>query len=43
MTSKLYNRSRLFLRAQIIQSIRTFFISRGYLEVETPVIIPAPA
>ena len=39
----MYNKSRLFLRAQIIQSIRTFFISRGYLEVETPLIIPAPA
>jgi lysyl-tRNA synthetase class 2 len=39
----LYNRSHLFLRAHIIQSIRTFFIGRGYLEVETPVIIPAPA
>ncbi len=39
----MYNRSCLFLRAQIIQSIRRFFISRGYLEVETPVIIPAPA
>ena len=37
------NKSRLFLRAQIIQSIRTFFINRDYLEVETPVIIPAPA
>ena len=39
----MYNRSRLFLRARIIHSIRSFFISRGYLEVETPVIIPAPA
>ncbi len=39
----MYNKSCLFLRAQIIQSIRVFFINRGYLEVETPVIIPAPA
>ena len=39
----MHNKSRLFLRAQIIQSIRAFFINRGYLEVETPVIIPAPA
>ena len=39
----MYNKSRLYLRAQIIQSIRRFFINRGYLEVETPVIIPAPA
>jgi lysyl-tRNA synthetase class 2 len=37
------NRSRLFLRAKIIQSIRRFFAGRGYLEVETPVVIPAPA
>lgn len=39
----MYNKTRLFLRARIIQTIRTFFINRGYLEVETPVIIPAPA
>jgi elongation factor P--(R)-beta-lysine ligase len=37
------DKSRLFTRARAIQSIREFFISRGYLEVETPVIIPAPA
>lgn len=30
-------------RAQIIQGIRQFFIDRGYLEVETPHRIPAPA
>ncbi len=36
-------KSSLFLRAKIIQSIRLFFINRGYLEVETPVVIPAPA
>ena len=39
----MYNKSIFFLRAQIIQSVRNFFINRGYLEVETPVIIPAPA
>lgn len=39
----MHNRSRLFLRAKIIQTIRTFFVNRGYLEVETPVVIPAPA
>ena len=39
----MYNKSRLFLRSKIIQSIRTYFVNRGYLEVETPVIIPAPA
>jgi lysyl-tRNA synthetase class 2 len=33
----------LFLRSQIIQAVRSFFIDRGYLEVETPVRIPAPA
>lgn len=30
-------------RALIIQALRTFFISRKYLEVETPCRIPAPA
>jgi lysyl-tRNA synthetase class 2 len=30
-------------RATILQSIRTFFIEEGYLEVETPCRIPAPA
>ena len=30
-------------RASIIQAIRLFFIDRGYLEVETPHRIPAPA
>jgi len=33
----------LHLRAVLIQSLRTFFIDRGYLEVETPIRIPAPA
>ncbi len=33
----------LYRRAKIIQSLREFFISRGYLEVETPHRIPAPA
>ena len=31
------------MRARIIQAIRRFFIDRGYLEVETPHRIPAPA
>jgi lysyl-tRNA synthetase class 2 len=31
------------VRARIIQAIRAFFIDRGYLEVETPIRIPAPA
>jgi len=33
----------LRLRAQSIQAIRGFFIDREYLEVETPIRIPAPA
>jgi lysyl-tRNA synthetase class 2 len=33
----------LWQRAHIIQGIREFFIDRGYLEVETPYRIPAPA
>ena len=33
----------LWLRAQIIQAVRTFFIDNQYLEVETPCRIPAPA
>ena len=36
-------RQRLTERAQIIQNIRSFFIDRGYLEVETPHRIPANA
>ena len=31
------------MRARIIQVIRNFFIDRKYLEVETPIRIPAPA
>ena len=33
----------LQLRARIIQAIRGFFVERDYLEVETPIRIPAPA
>jgi len=33
----------LHLRAVLIQALRTFFVDRGYLEVETPIRIPAPA
>jgi len=33
----------LHLRAVLIQALRTFFIDRGYLEVETPIRILAPA
>jgi len=35
--------SCLWLRATIIQAIRSFFIDRGYLEIETPNLIPSPA
>lgn len=33
----------LYIRAQVIQTIRSFFIERGFLEVETPARIPANA
>ncbi len=36
-------RKALTQRAIFLQSIRQFFIDRGYLEVETPLRIPAPA
>lgn len=31
----------LYQRSKIIQSIRKFFIERGYLEVETPYLVPS--
>lgn len=44
MNSRLSGKSqRLVLRAKAVQNIRTFFINRGYLEVDTPLLIPAPA
>lgn len=36
-------RDNLILRARVLDAIRDFFRSQGYLEVETPVRIPAPA
>ena len=36
-------RANLHLRAAVVGLIRRFFRSRGYLEVETPIRIPAPA
>jgi lysyl-tRNA synthetase class 2 len=33
----------LLLRSRIIQAIREFFFAKGYLEIETPLLIPAPA
>jgi lysyl-tRNA synthetase class 2 len=40
LTSK---HNALKIRAKVIQTIRDFFISEGYLEVDTPLLIPAPA
>ena len=40
MTANLEN---LKARAQVLRTIRTFFDGRGFVEVETPVRIPAPA
>ncbi len=45
-TSRQRRRGRkenLKIRARLLQSVRVFFIERGFLEVETPVRIPAPA
>ncbi len=36
-------RRNLILRAGILQAVRLFFVQNDYLEVETPVRIPAPA
>jgi lysyl-tRNA synthetase class 2 len=36
-------KNNLVLRSKIIQSIRDFFNGQGYLEVDTPLRIPAPA
>ncbi len=36
-------KSNLIVRARIIQAIRLFFSERTFLEVETPIRIPAPA
>jgi elongation factor P--(R)-beta-lysine ligase len=36
-------RAKLTLRAGVLQAVRRFFILRAYLEVETPLRIPAPA
>jgi lysyl-tRNA synthetase class 2 len=43
-SSKLAAKSdSLFLRAKMLQAIRRFFMEKGFLEVETPLLIPAPA
>jgi len=36
-------KNNLHLRARIIQTIRQFFIDNDYLEIDTPIRIPAPA
>jgi len=36
-------RTNLEVRSRVLQSIRRFFIERNFVEVETPVRIPAPA
>jgi len=36
-------RDTLRMRAAILREVRNFFAGRDYLEVETPVLIPAPA
>ncbi len=38
-----YHNNNLKLRADIIKSLRIFFAEHDYLEVETPIRIPAPA
>ena len=35
-------RTRFRARSDLIQNIRTFFVDRGYLEVETPMMHPIP-
>ncbi len=35
-------RARFILRSKIIQEIRRYFLDRGYLEVETPMMHPIP-
>ncbi|CAB1062898.1 Translation elongation factor P Lys34--(R)-beta-lysine ligase [Olavius sp. associated proteobacterium Delta 1] len=36
-------KTNLYLRSQVIQAVRRFFIESDYLEVDTPIRIPAPA
>lgn len=36
-------KTNLWLRARLIQAVRSFFTEKDYLEVETPYLIPAPA
>jgi lysyl-tRNA synthetase class 2 len=34
--------SRLQERSQLLQAVRSFFLSRGYVEVDTPIRLPVP-
>lgn len=43
MSNPLPSLHTLYTRARIIQAVRAFFIDRGFLEVETPIRLPAPA
>jgi len=36
-------KDRLLLRARMVRAVRDFFARRGYLEVETPLLVQAPA
>ena len=36
-------RKNLIIRARVIQAVRQFFVEHDYLEIETPIRIPAPA
>lgn len=36
-------KEKLIVRARIIQAVRSYFIDHDYIEVETPIRIPAPA
>lgn len=36
-------RANLELRSRVLQGVRSFFQEEGFLEVQTPVLIPAPA
>jgi lysyl-tRNA synthetase class 2 len=41
--AKAKKREDLIVRAHIIQTIRRFFMDNDYIEIETPIRIPAPA
>lgn len=39
----MFLKKKLYMRAEIIRAVRSFFLKEKYLEVETPIMIPAPA